>query len=110
MFGGAWMQSAGISPEKIAELNQRGMFKSGLLSLFTSFITAFILAVIIGIMGFTGVTYGAVTGLLVWAGFMATSHLGPVLWEGKPMKLYAINAGYYFVSLLIMGAILGAWR
>jgi len=110
LFGKGWMLSVGLSPEKVADLQQKGMIRSGLLALFTSLVTAYILAVIIGIMGFTGLMYGSVTGLLVWVGFMATSHLGPVLWEGKPMKLYAINAGYHLVSLILMGAILGVWR
>jgi hypothetical protein len=71
---------------------------------------AYALAAFIGIMGFTSLFYGAVTGLLAWAGFIATSLLGPVLWEGKPMALFAINAGYYLVSLLLMGSIIGLWR
>lgn len=110
MFGGRWMRAVGLTPGRVTEIQQGGMRRSALLSLFTSLMMAYVLATIIGIMGFTGLAYGAVTGLLVWVGFLATSLLGPVLWEGRPMSLYAINAGYYLVSLVLMGAVLGAWR
>jgi len=109
-FGKIWLRATGLTPERMAEIHHEGMKRSMLLSLFTSLMTAYVLAVIVGIMGFTGLVYGAVTGLLVWAGFLATSLLGPVLYEGKPMSLYAVNASYYLVSLVLMGAVLGIWR
>ena len=31
---------------------------------------------------------------------------GVVIWEGKPWKLWFINAGFYLVSLLAMGTVL----
>ena len=109
MFGRQWMRGAGISADQMTELQSHGVKRSALLALFSSLTTAYVLAVIIGIMGFTGLAYGAVTGLLVWAGFLATSQLGPVLWEGRPMSLFAVNAGYHLVALVLMGAVLGVW-
>ncbi|MFH1047103.1 MAG: DUF1761 domain-containing protein [Patescibacteria group bacterium] len=110
VFGRIWLRGAGITVERLIEIQSKGMKLSALLSLFSSLVIAYVLATIIGIMGFTGLLYGAVTGLLIWAGFFATSQLGPVLWEDRPMSLYAVNAGYYLVSLLLMGAVLGFWR
>jgi hypothetical protein len=43
---------------------------------------------------------------MCWLGFIATTSLGMVLWEGKSWKLYAINIGYYFVTFIIGGLFL----
>lgn len=48
-------------------------------------------------------------GFWAWLGFVATIMLGMTLWEGKPFRLYLLNAGYQLLNLLVMGAILAAW-
>jgi hypothetical protein len=61
---------------------------------------------------FTGM-YGVMAGITgafwYWLGFIAPVTLGVVLWEGKPWKLWFINAGYYLVFFIIAGAIFGGW-
>ena len=57
----------------------------------------------------TTVTWGATAGALtaVWVAL----GIGTVaLFERRPAAYTAINGGYWFVSLVLMGAILGAWR
>jgi len=49
-------------------------------------------------------------GLLVWLGFVATTHAANCLFEGRPFRLFSINTGYPLVSLVLMGPLLGAWR
>ena len=49
---------------------------------------------------------GVELGFWCWLGFAAPVLLGPVLWEGKSTKLYAINAGFWLVSFIVMGVIL----
>ena len=53
---------------------------------------------------------GAYAGLLLGAGVVATSMLTSYLFEQRPMQLYLINAGYFLVGLMAMGAVLGAWK
>ena len=50
---------------------------------------------------------GALLGIMVWLGFVATMTIGGVLWEGKPMKLYFLNNAYNIIQFALMGAILG---
>ncbi|MBI3026774.1 DUF1761 domain-containing protein, partial [Candidatus Woesearchaeota archaeon] len=50
-----------------------------------------------------------VLGFWVWIGFLATTQIGMVLWEGKPIKLYIINTLHYLVVLAVMSAILAVW-
>ncbi len=49
-----------------------------------------------------------VAGLL-WLGFVVPTTLAPTMWEGKPWKLWAINAGYYLVIIILDAAIISNW-
>ena len=57
----------------------------------------------------SGISAGLQTGFWNWLGFVVPVTVGSVLWDGKPWKLWFINAGYYLVMLLIMGVILALW-
>jgi hypothetical protein len=41
-----------------------------------------------------------------WLGFVAPTMLGMVLWEMKPIKYYAMVAGYWLVAFIMMAVIL----
>jgi len=49
------------------------------------------------------------TIVLLWIGFTAMPALSGVIWEKKPMKLYAIHVGYELVSLLVMTLVITTW-
>ena len=53
---------------------------------------------------------GAVSGFWLWLGFVAIIMAGGLVFEGRPWKLWNINAGYYLLVLLINGGLLAAWR
>jgi hypothetical protein len=52
---------------------------------------------------------GALVGLLVWVGFVATVLAVTTYFSGRPSALWSINAGYQLFALVIVGAIHGAW-
>ena len=52
---------------------------------------------------------GALVGLLVWVGFVATVLAVTTYFGGRPARLWFINAGYQLVALVIVGAIHGIW-
>ncbi len=78
-------------------------------ALVMSFVLAHALAFASAYLHVSGIRAGLSAGFWNWLGFVAPVALGPVLYEGKPIRLWFINAGYYLVSLLIMGAILALW-
>jgi hypothetical protein len=43
----------------------------------------------------------------LWLGFVATPLISTTVYEGRPMALFGINASYWLVSMLVMGAIIG---
>jgi len=108
MFGKQWRKLMGIKKKDMKKMEKKG--KQSMIWAFISIIvTAGVLSLIIKWLGLNTWQAGANIGFWIWLGFVATSQLGIVLWEGKPLKLYLINAGHHLVSLAVMGAILAAW-
>jgi Protein of unknown function (DUF1761) len=57
-----------------------------------------------------GIMLGIQTGFWIWLGFIATSQINSVIWDGRPVKLYLINVGYYLVSYVVVATILAVWQ
>lgn len=115
LFGKQWSELMGwgpMTPEKMAEMKKKAM--PGYIATFVgALIMAYVLAhgltfgnVYLGTGGISGGLQGA---FWYWLGFIAPVTIGVVFWDGKPWKLWFINAGYYLVGLLVMGLILALW-
>lgn len=78
-------------------------------SVVVGLVTAYVLAVLAHAVGAATVADGAILGFLAWLGFVATASAGGVLFEGRSTTWFATAAGYWLVSLVIMGAIIGYW-
>lgn len=109
LFGKQWLKLNGISKEKV-EAQKDNMAKTYALSFVTSLVMAYVLAHVLGYSNATTALAGATGGFWVWLGFIATTMFSSVLYLQKPVKLWAIDSGYYLVSLLVMGAVLAVWR
>ena len=109
LFGKVWMRESGISSRQINEAKKRGMGKSYFAAFVGILVMSFVLAHFVRYAGATTWTEGLEAGCWLWLGFIAPVLLGSVLWEGKSVKLYLINALQYLVVLLMMGAILASW-
>jgi hypothetical protein len=79
-------------------------------ALLSSFVTATILSVSIQASGEQTLLRGMKVGAVLWFGFIATSLATNYIFEIRPISLYAINAGYSLFDLILMGAIVGAWK
>ncbi len=53
---------------------------------------------------------GALTGFLLWFGFIAPTYLVNKLFAGHSFDIWAIEAGNHLLNFVVFGAILGAWR
>lgn len=115
LFGRQWATLMGLKmPEKVDDTVKRAMMKSytlmGVGALFMSAVLAHSIVFGEAYLKVSGVSAGLQAGFWNWLGFIAPLTLGPVLWEGKPWKLWFINAGYYFVGLLAIGVLLATWQ
>lgn len=113
LFGKQWMKLSGMSKEKIESMKKKGMTKTYVMVLVSSFVMSYVLAHALvfasGYLKVYGLSAGIMSGFWNWIGFVAPVILGPVLWEGRPYKLWILNSSYYLVSLLLMGSILAVW-
>ncbi len=115
LFGKPWSKLMGwgeMTPEKMKEMQKKAM-----LGYVASFIGSLVMAYVLShvtvfaqsYLGTSGWTSGLSSGFWMWLGFVAPVTLGSVLWEGKPLKLWYINASYYLVQLVVMGTLIAAW-
>ncbi len=101
LFGKTWAQLMGI---KMGEYKPKPWALP--LTLLGTVLTTFVLAYILYIYR-PYCTYGA--AFFIWLGFYLPRLFGSVTWEGKPWKLFALNAAYYFLNLQLITAVLTFW-
>ncbi|HVP20153.1 MAG TPA: DUF1761 domain-containing protein [Spirochaetia bacterium] len=106
LFQKPWLKLSGVSEMRISVL-------SVVLALIGALLTSYVLdhAIIYaaGYMKTAGIGGGLATGFASWIGFIAPVTLGVVIYEKRSWGLWAINNGYWLLSLLVMGIILSAW-
>lgn len=114
-IGGLWyspllFQRAWMNVNKLTEsdLGTDGQGKIFALSFVFALVMAFNLAMFLNAAD-TTIVWGAAAGAL--AAIWVALGIGTVaLFERRPPAYIAINGGYWVVSFVVMGAILGAWR
>jgi hypothetical protein len=104
LFGDRWMRMIGKTADEIED--DPTMYA---VTTVTAFISAYVLAVLIGASGATGVASGALIGLFVWVGIGATGTLVYTTFEGPPRNVWLLHALYQAVVFLVNGAILAVW-
>ena len=113
LFGKSWMALAGLHKEKLDAAKAKGMGPQYMLATVGSLVMSYVLAHSLvfanAYLNVSGMSAGLQVGFWNWLGFVSPVTLGTGLWEGKPWRLWAINNGYYLVSLLVMGVILAVW-
>ena len=106
LFHKAWMDANGLKEQ---DLSKSSMTKIFCLSFLFSLIMAYNLAAFLAAPD-TTVWWGAAAGGLAGIGWVALSIGILGLFERRSWKYALINGGYFAVSFVAMGAILGAWR
>ena len=106
MFAKPWVAIVG---RQMGE-KPKGVYVGMIGSLIGDLFLCFVLAHIIDWAGVEGWMGGAHIGLLMWAGFNAAVMFPQSIYEGRPLKYFLINTGYWLLSLVIVGAILAIWR
>ncbi|HEY4502934.1 MAG TPA: DUF1761 domain-containing protein [Candidatus Paceibacterota bacterium] len=116
LFGKKFMKEKGMdtwSTEKQAEM-KKSITMTYIWQFIASLVMFYVLAhfIRLGMVYYPDVSAlkaGIHTGLWVWVGFALPLALGEAIWGGK-MTLFWINVGNMLVTLLVAGAIIGAWN
>ena len=108
LFGKMWKGLMGYTDESM-----KAMAMKPATAMVWGFVSAFVMAYVLARFAFV---YGAIDvhsalepALWVWVGFLATTSLGGYLWEGRPLKLFVLNAAHQLVSVFLMAVVLVLW-
>lgn len=53
---------------------------------------------------------GIKVAALLWTGFVLTTWSTEYIFEVRPITLFLVNAGYWLLGMMLMGAIVGGWK
>ncbi len=109
LFHKLWVKAHGYSEEKVEQM-RKAAGRAFIVSLFCYVVMAYVLAIFVSYAGVSTVLQGALLGLVVWIGFLATLGLTAHLFSEKRWSTYFIDAGYQLVYAVVMGVILASWR
>ncbi|MDE2041037.1 MAG: DUF1761 domain-containing protein [Patescibacteria group bacterium] len=109
LFGREWQELTKTSDAEIAAARASGMWKRYITQFIATIVAFCVLAFLAAAANLTTFTDGAFLGFLVWLGFSATEATSGLLWEKKPFKLVLIQSVGSLVTLVVGGAIIGAW-
>ena len=111
LFGSQWMALTGVTEAQITEAKTKGgMGGKYALAFVGALLMGYVVARFAVGIGIAGAYAGVKLGAWAWLGLVVPVTLGKVLWDGKSWKLWFLENGYYVVTLVIMGAIIAAWR
>ncbi len=103
LFGRMWRADMGIGEDETGSMNP--------LMFVGSFLCGIAIAITLGVLiGTDGAGYGLKVGLGTGAGIGAAIMAQNAIYEMRPVRFWAVNAGYVVVGLGIMGVILGAMQ
>jgi len=108
LFSKPWMKLVGMTQEQVQQGGPSPIIYA--LPFIGSLISSYVLALFINSPGMQTLAGGAGVGLLAGLGFLAPTFGANALFGQKKIALYLIDVGYPIVSLIVAGAILGAWR
>jgi len=110
-FMESWQKLTGMKPKKGKEL-QKAMMAGMTTAVVSSFLMAVVLAhaafIAHAFYGNSFMTDAVETAFWVWLGFQGLRMLMNDTFEGRRKKLTLINAGNSFVTIIVMGIIIGA--
>lgn len=114
LFGKAWGKEMGYNPDEKPPGSE--LAKGMIFMVIGNFLMAYVFAHNIAVWtpqtwghpdpGISPASMASSAAFFTWLGFYFPGDLGSVVWERKSWKLFFINTGHHFVSLLIAAIVL----
>lgn len=109
LFGKEWMALTGMNDKDLESAKSKGVVKLYVLQFIFTVVTFCVLGFAMSIIGTKTASDGAFLGLLAWVGFILPTGASSMMWEKKSFKLVLINTISILLTLVVGGAIIGAW-
>ena len=107
-FSKPWMALQGWTEERMRGANPNPVIY--VVPFVGALLTAYVLALVIGAAGMGTLAGGLGMGLLAAIGFILPAFASNYTFSSRPLKLFLIDAGYFVVAWVLIGALLGIWR
>ncbi|MEK7613011.1 MAG: DUF1761 domain-containing protein [Patescibacteria group bacterium] len=107
LFQKPWMELMGFDADSMRSMPLTGTQAMGI-GFVTTLVMVYVLAIFVSVA--PNVQGALMLAFWLWLGFTATVQIGSFLWEGKPIKLFLINASQTLVAMLVAALILVLWR
>lgn len=103
LFGTRWLKLTKIK-------NPKPTVWVIVLGFIATLIFNYVMALLVDYAGITSFGGGAVFGILLWIGFIATTLLSGVLYRKESLQLYWIDTVPYLISMALICGLFGAWQ
>jgi hypothetical protein len=105
----SWLQGIGRTQEWLDHtgINVGLQFATALLS---EAVIASAISCVTQLTGPQTALRGMRAAALLWLGFVITTSATEYVFEVRTYKIFAINAGFWLIGMVLMGAIVGAWK
>jgi hypothetical protein len=109
VFMNQWLAGIGRTMEWLVGNGLNPAIQYGT-AIICSIIAAAVLSICIQASGEQTARRGILCAIVIWFGFIATSWAKAYIFEVRTFQIYAIYTGYSLIDLMLMGAIVGAWK
>ena len=109
LFSKAWPRLHKFTPEEIESLRNQQL-RGFVIFFICDLVLATVVAGLTAALNLDTALSGVMLGFWLWIGLAATQTLTLNAAAGKPAGLFWIDTSKQLVSLLLIGAIFGAWR
>jgi len=110
LFANKFMQLMNWTPEQLRQMESQSHGKELAIAFVMSFLLVYILAHFVQYTKATTAIGGIQTAFWLWLGFIVTTQVPSVLFEGRSFGIFLIHIGYQLVGCVLAGAILAVWR
>ena len=108
-FQARWLAGIGRTMQELMATG-RSPFFAYVIALFGALLLALFLSWLIQVTGPLTPTRGVFVAILTWLCVVFTTWSTEYAFEARGLRILAINTGYCLVGMVIMGAVLGAWK
>ena len=110
IFTNKFVELMAWTPQQLAELESKSNTKEIALAFLSSLVLVYVLAHFLQYTKAINLVGGLQTAFWLWLGFITTTQLATVIFEGRKPGLYLLNIGYQLVACLVAGALLAIWK
>ena len=109
LFMQAWLKGIGRTSEWLMSTGVNPMLQYAT-ALISAALIAMAISCVTQLTGPQTALRGMKVAALLWLGFILTTWATEYVFEVRGYAIFAINTGFWLIGMVLMGAIVGAWK